>query len=125
MPGVSSVDLVDLKEALKLYGDTTKRRPSLEYVLIQDINDADEDLDALIDFCHGMLCHVNLIPLNPATKPCTNKKDVAITLHPSNKMNHFKQALQSKGIEVSIRNSRGADIDGACGQLHQRVFKAN
>ena len=123
MPGVSSVDLTSLKAALKLYGDTTKRRPSLEYVLIQDVNDADEDLDALIDFCHGMLCHVNLIPLNPA-EPNSNKKDAAIKLHPSNKMSHFKQTLQSKGIEVSIRNSRGADIDGACGQLHQRIFNA-
>ena len=55
MPGVSNVALDELKESLKVYGDTTKRRPSLEYALIADVNDDERHLDALIDFLKWVL----------------------------------------------------------------------
>lgn len=117
MPGVAKQPLPQLKSALKAYGETTKRRPTLEYALMDQVNDDDQHLNALIDFCRGMLCHVNLIPLNPIKKDPT--QDQQYLMEPSPNMRMFEQALNKAGIEVSIRNSRGSDIDGACGQLLQ------
>ncbi len=117
MPKLKTQTLPELKLALKDYGEFTKRRPSLEYLLIKDINDDDEHLDALIEFCHGMLSHVNLIPLNPV-----DSADGSYKLLPSLNLKYFEESLQKKHIEVSIRNSKGADIDGACGQLKQRAL---
>ncbi len=117
MPGVSNVSLEELRHALKDYGETTKRRPSLEYAPIKGVNDDDEHIDALVSFCKGMLCHVNLIPLNPIT---SGQEDEGMMV-PSDRVAHISRELEARGIENSIRNSRGKDIDGACGQLRQRV----
>lgn len=116
MPGTQGVSLEELKDAIKTYGDMTKRRPSLEYAPILGINDDDEHIDALVDFCKGMLCHVNLIPLNPIGD---ENDDEGLSI-PSNNMASFVQALEDNGIEHSVRKSRGKEIDGACGQLRQR-----
>lgn len=115
MPGVSDNKIVDLREEIKAYGDKTKRRPSLEYALIKDVNDDAEHIAALVDFCHGMLCHVNLIPLNPVVG-----QEGTLTMKPSSKAASISRVLNSQHIENSIRTSRGADIDGACGQLRQK-----
>ena len=117
MPNLRTQKLSDLKVALKEYGDFTKRRPSLEYVLIKDINDDNKHLNALVSFCHGMLAHVNLIPLNPVSRSVDSK-----SLSPSENLKLFEETLQHEHIDVSIRNSKGADIDGACGQLKQRTL---
>lgn len=116
MPGVRSHTLEELKRALKSYGDETKRRPTLEYALMQGVNDDDEHLAALENFCSNMLCHVNLIPLNPVL--AANDPGA---MQPSSQMQRFHDLLASRGIETSIRSSRGQDIDGACGQLKQRL----
>ena len=116
MPGVKNYKLTDLRDSLKVYGDTTKRRPTLEYAPIQDVNDDDEHIDALINFCSGMLSHVNLIPLNPISQ----EQEKAGMLQPSSRLHYIENALLGASIECSIRSSRGGDIDGACGQLRQR-----
>lgn len=115
MPGVASYPLTELRDALKKYGDTTKRRPTLEYTPIACINDDDAHIEALVEFCKEMLCHVNLIPLNPVMS-----SDTAPTFQPSDRIEHIESVLTKHGIEASIRTSRGQDIDGACGQLKQR-----
>ena len=69
-----------------------------------------EDLNALIDYCDGLLCHVNLIPLNSI--PGSPFKPVS-----QQAMNHWADALEAHRIPVSIRKSRGSDIAAACGQL--------
>lgn len=117
MPGVANVSLEELHQAIKDYGETTKRRPSLEYAPIEDVNDNDEHIAALIDFCKGMLCHVNVIPLNPITPG----QELDGMLMPSKRTGHIAHKLSAHGIENSVRKSRGKDIDGACGQLRQRV----
>lgn len=119
MPGLKGQSLLNLKEHLEKYSKLTKRRPSLEYALIKDLNDDEAHLKALIKFCSGMLSHVNLIPLNKIT---TENSHTSNILQPSDKLREFQNALTKAHIEVSIRNSRGADIDGACGQLHQRTL---
>lgn len=118
MPGVASQPLPELREALIHYGNKTGRRPSLEYALMDQANDSTKDLDALIGFCKGMLCHVNLIPLNPIKT--SDKEAQKYLVEPSPYMHEFEKALNNAGINVSIRNSRGSDIDGACGQLIQK-----
>lgn len=117
MPGVSGMPLEELRESIRNYGETTGRRPSLEYAPIKGVNDDDEHIGALVDFCRGMLCHVNLIPLNPV-EPGKHNEGM---MEPSDRINHISSILSARGIENSIRKSRGKDIDGACGQLRQRL----
>lgn len=114
MPGVSKYSLKDLKTTLLKYIECTNRRITLEYAMIKDTNDSAADLRALTDFCAGLLCHVNLIPLN---------KVQGSKYQPSSwqTMNHWHMALNRNGIEATIRNSRGSDIAGACGQLKNEI----
>ncbi len=112
MPGVQAFTLERLKKSILNYVDETSRRPSYEYALIKDLNDDDEHLQALIDYTRGTMCHVNIIQLNEVEdslfKPTSHKR-----------AQEFKEALQEVGVECTIRNSRGSDIDAACGQLKQ------
>ena len=114
MPKVSQQPLPLLKTALKNYTQKTGRRVSLEYLLIKNVNDSDEQLRALLDLCRGLLCHINLLPMNPVEgapfQPATEKI-----------VRHWMRTLEAEGVEISIRKSRGSDIDGACGQLKNRI----
>lgn len=114
MPGVRTYDVKRLRESLVSYGENTGRRPSLEYALIAGQNDTDEELEALLEFCTKMLCHVNLILLNPV-------KGTGLKPSTPERAEEFARTLGRAGVEVSIRKSRGADIAGACGQLKQAV----
>ena len=113
MPGVRKYTLGRLHEAMEEYVEKTGRRPTYEYALIGGVNDNANELDALCDFTRGTLAHVNLIQLNDLEgsklKPSTTEKAEL-----------FVRALASVGVEATIRNSRGADIDAACGQLSQK-----
>ncbi len=117
MPRCKSQTLNQLKEALRLYVEKTGRRPSLEYTMIAGTNDRQSDLDELIAFTDKLLCHVNLIPLNniPSSpfKPSSNKT-----------YKHWIQELGKHGVETTLRNSRGSDIDGACGQLKNTLLSS-
>lgn len=114
MPRCSAQPLPQLKQALQDYQAKTSRRVSFEYLMIQGVNDTEEALQALIEFSRGIMCHVNLIPLNAvehsAFKP--SSKDT---------IDHWKKTSSRVGIETTIRNSRGSDIDGACGQLKNKL----
>ncbi|MBR0404730.1 MAG: 23S rRNA (adenine(2503)-C(2))-methyltransferase RlmN [Eggerthellaceae bacterium] len=110
MPRLASQPLKDLRRALVSYTEKTGRRFSFEYALMKNQNDSEDDLNALIAYCRGLLCHVNLIPLN-------NIDDSPIKPASSNQLKHWESQLQSKGIAASIRASRGSDIAAACGQL--------
>ncbi|MEC4272052.1 23S rRNA (adenine(2503)-C(2))-methyltransferase RlmN [Adlercreutzia sp. R25] len=114
MPNVSQQPLPLLKEALRAYTQKTNRRVTFEYLLIEGANDSEEDLQALIEFCEGLLCHVNLLPVNTVD---------GSPLKPSSEetANHWVTSLSSHGIETSFRRSRGSDIDGACGQLKNKM----
>ena len=117
MPGVKRYPLPYLYEALGTYVEKTGRRPSYEYALIGGINDTDAELEALCDFCAGTLAHVNLIPLNEVD---------GSPFRPSapGRAEEFVARLGRVGVEATIRNSRGADIDAACGQLSQKLKSA-
>ena len=117
MPRCKSQTLVQLKKALRDYVSKTGRRPSLEYTMIAGVNDRQKDLDELIAFTDGLLCHVNLIPLNdiPSSpfKPSSAKT-----------YKHWIASLAQHGVETTVRNSRGSDIDGACGQLKNTLLQS-
>lgn len=117
MPGVKNFPLSDLRLELQSYTETTGRRVSLEYAPMYKINDTNAHINALIAFCKGLLCHVNLIPLNPISQ---NGLENPYTIEPSSRFHKIEQALQHEDIAYSVRNSRGSDIDGACGQLKQK-----
>ncbi len=110
MPGVKGYSLDRLRDSLISYSEINGRRPTLEYAMIENVNDDAQHLDALINFCKKMLCHVNLIPLN-RVDGCGYKPSR------SSKVETFYSGLMSHGVNSSIRKSRGADIKGACGQL--------
>ena len=114
MPRCSQMPLTHLKDELVTYTQKTGRRVSLEYLMIDSINDTPQHLEALVSFCDNLLCHINLIPLNHIE----GSKFV-----PSDKMtlDSWVSTLQSHGKECTIRNSRGSDIDGACGQLKNKL----
>jgi 23S rRNA (adenine2503-C2)-methyltransferase len=116
MPGVKGMALTELRAALADYAQKSGRRPSLEYALIDGVNDTEAELDALIAFCRGLLVHVNLIPVNPVSAAVFERPN-------SLRTGAVRKILESAGIEVSVRAERGTDIDAACGQLRQRTEK--
>ena len=113
MPRCQNMPLEQLKQSLQTYYSLLKRRVSFEYLMIKGINDRKEDLDALISYCKGLHVHINLIPLN--------KVDGSKWIPSQPKTIKFwLDYLGKAGIEASLRNSRGSDIDGACGQLKNK-----
>lgn len=114
MPGLRTYPLSALHEALGDYIAKTGRRPTLEFALIDGVNDTPEETRALIAFCRGLLVHVNLIPVNPVDGTRLRRsRDATIEAMAS--------ALRAADVEVSVRAERGADINAACGQLRQRT----
>ncbi|MFZ1669556.1 MAG: 23S rRNA (adenine(2503)-C(2))-methyltransferase RlmN, partial [Candidatus Nanopelagicales bacterium] len=92
------------------YADATGRRVSIEYALIKDINDQPERARMLANLLAGRLVHVNLIPLNPTpgSKWTASRPE---------DQDEFVRILSSRKIAVTVRDTRGREIDGACGQL--------
>ena len=118
MPGVKKFTLPRLHEVIQLYVEKTGRRPTYEYAMIDGINDNNPEMNALVEFCEGTLCHVNLIQLN-------NIENSPLKPSSISKVEELQRRLSKHGVETTIRNSRGGDIDAACGQLKQRRFKSN
>lgn len=110
MPSLAHQPLGALRQALVSYTGKTNRRVTLEYVMLSGQNDSDAHLEALIAFARGMLCHVNLIPLNPVEGSPLAACDSSV-------MGRWVRALEKAGIASTIRRSKGSDIAGACGQL--------
>jgi len=114
MPINEKYPLDALLAACKKYIEQTGRRITFEYALVEGINDTTEMIDLLARKLRGMLCHVNLIPLNPVTETGllgTRRKHAK----------DLQARLEAKGISATVRRELGADIDGACGQLRQNV----
>lgn len=110
MPKCTATPLIELHDALVAYQEHDGRRVTFEYLMIDGLTNTNQALDALVEFCAGIQSHVNLLNVNEVEgspyHPCAPKA-----------VKRFKEALESAGIGATIRDSRGADIDGACGQL--------
>ena len=92
------------------YTRETGRRLSIEYALIRDVNDQPERADHLARLLRGKLVHVNLIPLNPTPG---SEWDAS----PKRAEREFVRRLRAAGVATTVRDTRGREIDGACGQL--------
>ena len=103
----------DLLRACRDYIAATGRRISFEYAMIDGVNDFDAHAAELADRLRGMLCHVNLIPVN-AVKGTTQKRSSR------ERIRSFMDVLEKKGINVTVRRTLGADINASCGQLRRQ-----
>ena len=110
MPFNEQMPLQELKEALQYWYVKTKKRITYEYVVWRGINDQDKDIEALIDFCLAVPSKVNLIEYNPIDDGQFQQADPLA-------IDRYVAKLEDRGITVTVRRSRGKDIDAACGQL--------
>ncbi|MEC8504490.1 MAG: 23S rRNA (adenine(2503)-C(2))-methyltransferase RlmN, partial [Actinomycetota bacterium] len=102
--------VAEVLDAAWFYAERTRRRVSIEYALIKDVNDQRWRAELLGEMLAGHLAHVNLIPLNPTP----GSKWTAST---PNSQREFVAGLSEAGVRVTVRDTRGREIDGACGQL--------
>lgn len=110
MPFNATFTLADLRESLIYWYEKTKSRITYEYVVWEGINDKKKDVDALVDFCRFAPSKVNLIEYNPIDDgEFQQASNAAIDM--------YVDTLEKNGITVTVRRSRGKDIDAACGQL--------
>ncbi len=115
MPFNANFNLSDLRAALEYWYLKTKSRITYEYVVWEGINDTRKDVEALLKFCRFAPSKVNLIEYNPIDEgehfKQASEKAIDMYVH----------ALEANGITVTVRRSRGKDIDAACGQLANKT----
>ncbi|MBQ1631807.1 MAG: 23S rRNA (adenine(2503)-C(2))-methyltransferase RlmN [Clostridia bacterium] len=115
MPINRAYPIEQVLDAAKAYADRTGRRVVFEYALIGGKNDSEADADALANRLKGLLCHVNLIPLNPVRERGLDGVTRAYA-------QRFREWLEARHISATVRREMGTDIEGACGQLRRRVL---
>ena len=115
MPVNRSVGVEKLMETCRRYVQTTGRRISYEYAMIDGVNDADWQADLLAKLMKGTLGHVNLIPLNDVEES---------PLKPSRRVTAFQKRLERHGVTVTVRRKLGSDIDASCGQLRRKAMQS-
>lgn len=114
MPFNATFPLKDLRESLEYWYAKTKKRITYEYVVWQNINDSQKDIDALVRFCKFAPSKVNLIEYNPID-------DGMFQQASDSALERYQKTLMENGITVTVRKSRGKDIDAACGQLANKT----
>ena len=114
MPVNRSYGVERLLDSCRRYFETTGRRISYEYAMIDGVNDADWQADLLARRLRGMPAHVNLIGLNEVEES---------PLKPSRRMAAFQKRLEDHGVTVTVRRKLGGDIDASCGQLRRRAMR--
>ena len=110
MPFAEKFPLNELADAIKYWYAKTRKIVTYEYIVWKGINDSDEDINALLNFCKNSPCKVNLIEYNPIG-------DDQFIQAEKNIIRAYEKALDAERITVTVRRSRGKDIDAACGQL--------
>ncbi len=115
MPFSKNFPLQELKEALQYWYKMTKSKVSYEYVVWKGINDNTEAIQALVKFCKYVPCKVNIIEYNAIDNDDFQQAN-------PEKIQDYIKALETQGIVVKVRKSRGKDIDAACGQLANKEF---
>ena len=118
MPVAKAYSIEEIIKACKDYYQKTGRRVYFEYTLIKGVNDSHEDVKRLSKLFKGFNCHVNVIPLNTVKER---------TLQGTSRLEAYKfvDDLKSQGISATVRRTMGEDIEGACGQLRNKILKEN
>ena len=114
MPVNRAVGVEKLMETCRRYFQTTGRRISYEYAMIDGVNDSDWQADLLVKLLKGQPGHVNLIPLNEVEES---------PLKPSRRVAAFQKRLENQGVTATVRRKLGGDIDASCGQLRRKAMK--
>ncbi|MCD8385042.1 MAG: 23S rRNA (adenine(2503)-C(2))-methyltransferase RlmN [Clostridiales bacterium] len=113
MPVNRSVGVDRLFDCCRRYFETTGRRISYEYAMVDGVNDHDWQADLLASQLKGIPGHVNLIPLNNVRES---------PLKPSTRVRQFQQRLEQQGVTTTVRRRLGSDIDASCGQLRRKTL---
>ena len=113
MPVNKVYNIEELMKACRYYIEKTNKRISFEYALAKDNNDNLEDAKKLVNLLKGMLCHVNLIPINKIENGKYTKSSMDNIIK-------FRDYLNENGITATIRRELGSDINAACGQLRRQ-----
>ena len=116
MPINKKYDIDELLKACKYYAKITGRRISFEYAMIKNVNDSDACAIELADKLKGILCHVNLIPVN-------NVRETNYVKSTVERQKKFIDILASRGITATVRRTLGSDINASCGQLRASAKK--
>ena len=114
MPFNKTFPLKDLREALEYWYTKTKNRITYEYVVWKGVNDTKVDAEALVQFCKFAPSKVNLIEYNPIDDGMFQQAEASA-------INMYQSILERNNITVTVRRSRGKDIDAACGQLANKT----
>ena len=118
MPFSAKFSLEDIKESLLYWYSKTKRRITFEYIVWKGINDSVDDINALVNYCKYIPSKVNLIEYNSIG-------DETFKSASQSMINLYKDLLEKNKITVTVRRSRGKDIDAACGQLANKEVSLN
>ncbi|SHH09651.1 23S rRNA (adenine(2503)-C(2))-methyltransferase RlmN [Tepidibacter thalassicus] len=113
MPIAKAYSIDEIIKACKYYIKNTNRRVTFEYSLIKGFNDTKKDIEILANRLKGLLCHVNLIPINKVEERNFEKPKMDFVYK-------FRDELNKRGITATIRREMGSDINGACGQLRRK-----
>ena len=116
MPVNDAYPIEELLKACKDYIQKTNRRISFEYALAKESNDQIEDAKQLVELLKGMLCHVNLIPINKI-------ENGKFTKSSNNNIIKFRDYLNEHGIVATIRRELGSDIEAACRTIKKKKFR--
>ncbi len=112
MPINNKYNIQELLKACKSYQEICSRRISFEYAIIKNVNDTIDDAKKLVTLLKGIMCHVNVIPVNKVIENSFEKPS-------AEKISKFCQYLESKGITATVRRELGSDINASCGQLRK------
>lgn len=115
MPINRKYGIDELLEACRYYIKQTNRRISFEYTLISGVNDSPAEARALGGLLRGMLCHINLIPVNPV-------RETGFVRSSAERVEKFRKTLEDMGFSATVRRKMGADINAACGQLRRKML---
>ena len=116
MPIANKYSIVEVIDACKYYINKTNRRITFEYALVKGLNDSTQDAEKLSLLLKGMLCHVNLIPVNEIEENELKRSS-------NEDVNEFMKVLERNNILATIRREMGIDINAACGQLRRSYIK--
>lgn len=116
MPIAYKYSIAELMETCQYFISQTNRRITFEYALIEGENDTEEDAHRLGKLLKGMLCHVNLIPVNKIEERSYHSSQAS-------RIERFINILEQYGVPTTLRRTLGADIEAACGQLRRRYIK--
>lgn len=118
MPIAKRYSIDKILTACHIYTQKTGRRITFEYTLIKDVNDRNEHAKELGERLSGLLCHVNLIPVNAVegTGYLKSEKD---------RIENFKRIIEEYGLPVTVRRELGSDIAASCGQLRKRSIESD